>query len=131
MATQLIDALAYKGDKHSVYAIPDSDPDDTMIEQANASQLTEFPRDRDEVVPNEVRKACYLIAYALLDGKIPELELESLDVVSQGYSSVRTTYNRTQNPHEHTINMIPSVEAWNLLRPFLRDGDTIRISRVS
>jgi hypothetical protein len=112
-ATQVIDALNFKGTKHA------------------ASQPLEFPRGTDTEVPEAIRKACYEIAHALLDGKDPELELENLGIVSHGFASARTTYNRNQIPIEHIINGIPSAQAWRLLKPFLRDDEAVKLSRVS
>jgi len=98
---------------------------------AEASQELEFPRGSDTEVPLAIRRACFEIAHSLLDGKDPELELENLGIVSQGYSSVRTTFSRTHVPVEHIVNGVPSSLAWRLLLPFLRDDDAIRVSRVS
>ena len=52
---------------------------------AEGSQELEFPRGADTEVPEAIRRACYEIAHTLLDGKDPELELENLGIVSQGY----------------------------------------------
>ena len=101
------------------------------IMAAEGSQELEFPRSADTEVPEAIRRACYEIAHTLLDGKDPELELENLGIVSQGYASVRTTFSRTHVPVEHIVNGVPSALAWRLLLPFLRDDDAIRVSRVS
>jgi hypothetical protein len=132
-ATQIIDGLNYKGNKHSVYMLLDANSaaSTSEIQAAEASQALEFPRGADTEVPEAIRRACYEIAYALLDGKDPELELENLSVESMGYGQVRTGYSRNQVPIEHIINMVPSSVAWRLLRPFLRDGDAVKLSRVS
>ena len=156
-ATQIIDTLNYKGHKNAVYLLlqqypykseltafdpfveftvqpPTLYPGGPTFDQlraAEASQPLEFPRGSDTEVPDAIRMACYEIAFSLLDGKDPEMELENLAVVSQGYSSVRTTYSRTQVPQEHLINGVPSAAAWRLLRPFLRDGDALKLKRVS
>src|SRR5690606_14958372 len=97
-ATLIIDTLAFKGRKHSVYTLLQSNPNATVeqVRQAEASQMLEFPRGSDTEVPDAIRVACYEIAYSLLDGKDPEIELENLGISSQGISSVRTTYNRAQ-----------------------------------
>lgn len=129
-ATQVIDALNFKGSKHPVYEL-DDDASDEEIRDAEASQALEFPRGDDTEVPEVIRLSCYEIASSLLDGKDPEVELETLGIVSQGYGTVRTTYNRAQVPIEHLINGIPNAKAWRWLRPFLRDDDAIRLSRVS
>jgi hypothetical protein len=129
-ATQIIDTLNFKGKKATVFVLPTSA---TLAEvmAAEAAQEREFPRGADIDVPQEIRVASYEIAYSLLDGKDPEVELENLGLISQGYASVRTTYNRAQVPIEHIINGIPNAAAWRLLRPFLRDDDKLVLSRVS
>jgi hypothetical protein len=132
-ATRIIDALNFKGYKHTVQVLLDGDPDasDEDIRAQEAAQPLEFPRGDDTEVPEAIRMACYEIAHSLLDGKDPELELENLGIVSQGYESVRTTYSRTQVPIEHIINGVPNAQAWRLLRPFLRDDDAIKLARIS
>jgi hypothetical protein len=129
-ATLVIDTLNFKGRKHLVYALS-SGASNEMIRAAEAEQVLEFPRGTDTEVPEAIRIACYEIAHSLLDGKDPELELENLGIVSQGYASVRTTYSRAHVPIEHIVNGVPNVLAWRHLRPFLRDEDAIRLSRVS
>lgn len=131
-ATQIIDALNFKGDKHAVWTLLQSNPDatDEQIRAADATQVREFPRGADTEVPDSVLAACFEIAYSLLDGKDPELELESLGTISHGLSSVRTTYARNQSPILHTVNGVPSYTAWKLLQPFLRDADSVRLSRI-
>lgn len=152
-ATQIIDTLNYKGYKAPVYAllqtlglteIPHTttfitrngdvsqlQPTLDQLQAANATQALEFPRGADTDVPEAIRIACYEIAHSLLDGKDPEMELENLGIVSQGYAAVRTTYQRSQTPIEHLINGVPNAMAWRLIRPFLRDGDALKISRIS
>ena len=152
-ATQIIDTLNYKGFKapvwtllqqygridypHSnVFVVPNGTvgqlrPTPDEIRVAEASQDLEFPRGADTDVPKEIRMACYEIAHSLLDGKDPELELENLGITSQGYGAVRTSYERNQVPIEHLINGVPNASAWRYLRPFLRDSDAIKISRVN
>ena len=112
-ATAIIDSLNFKGDKN------------------DEDQFLEFPRDGDTMVPETIRKAIYEIARDLLDGKDPETELENLGIVSQGYASGRTSYSRSKVPIEHIINGVPNPLAWRWLKPFLRDDDAIKLSRVS
>ena len=156
-----IDALNFKGQKHTVYVAQQATPDTTSNDEwislyiaatggnsdavaliggyseppinpaDELSQELEFPRDSDTEVPVVIERACYEIAYALLDGKDPELELEAIARGSQAYSSVRTTYSRDQVPLEHVMNMIPSAAAWALLKPFLRDSNYVEFSRAS
>lgn len=132
-ATRILDALNYKGRKSTVAALLDGNPDasDEEIRVQEAAQPLEFPRGADTVVPEAIRMACYEIAHSLLDGKDPELELENLGIVSQGYESVRTTFARAQVPIEHIINGVPNAQAWRLVRPFLRDEDAMILARVS
>lgn len=147
-ATQIIDSLRFKGNKHTVYVLLESyNLDDVppyaaecvntilptlqQIIDAEKAQLLEFPRGADTVVPEAIRRACYELAHTLLDGKDPEIELENLGIVSQGYASVRTTYSRTHVPVTHIVNGVPSALAWRWLQPFLRDDDAIKLSRVS
>jgi len=47
------------------------------------------------------------------------------------YGAVKTNYERSQLPIEHIINMVPSSAAWRLLKPFLRDSDALKLSRLS
>jgi len=112
-ASLIIDALNFKGDKHS------------------ESQWLEFPRDDDTEVPEEIRVTSYEIAHSLLDGKDPDLELEALGIISHSIQDTTTSYSRQQVPIEHIINGVPSEQAWRLLRPFLREDDAIVLSRIS
>jgi len=132
-ATRLIDALNFKGYRAAVYTLllANSSATNAQVREAEASQGLEFPRDTDTEVPTDIERACYEIAYSLLDGRDPDLELESLAVTSQRYASVATVYNRDMQPIEHVVHRIPSAAAWQLLKPFLRDCNEIKLSRVS
>jgi hypothetical protein len=134
-ARAIIDSLNYKGIKHSVYTLCGSSETSGLgqddIRAAEASQPLEFPRGDDTTVPEAIRVAEYEIAYALLDGKDPELELENRAISAMGYGAVKTNYERSHLPIEHIINMEPSTVAWRLLRPFLRDSDALKLSRLS
>jgi len=155
-ATQIIDTLNFKDRKHSVWLVfrqymrlnqdgvvlfapaidmiwltPEYAPPPGALRDAEAAQLHEFPRGSDTVAPQAICYATYEIAYSLLDGKDPELELEALGVSQQSYGSVQTTYSRNNVPLEHLINGVPNVAAWRLIRPFLRQADQVKLSRVS
>lgn len=136
-ATLIIDTLNFKGNKNPVATLYSDaevtgiDPTQAEIEAAYLSQQLEFPRGTDTEVPEDIRIACYEIAHSLLDGKDPEIELENLGISSQGYESVRTTFHRGQVPIEHIINGVPNALAWRKIRPFLRDDDAIKLSRIS
>lgn len=131
-ATRIIDTLNYKGNKATVYALLEENEDatDEEIRAAEASQATQFPRGADTEAPEAIRTACYEIAYALLDGVDPQLELEAIGVSSAGLESVRTTYSRQHKPVDHIINGVPSYAAWRLLLPFLRDDRSVKLLRT-
>jgi hypothetical protein len=112
MATAAIDKLNIAGSK------------------ADADQELQFPRNNDTVVPAAVEKAAYEIILVLLDGYDQEQEVETLGVLSEAYSGVRTTYD-AHYVNDHKRAGIPSSEAWALLLPYLRDPTLMRISRVS
>lgn len=135
-ASQIIDNLNYKGSKAAVVEIlydedwNEVDITDEELRDANLSQPLEFPRGEDTEVPDSILIACWEVAYALLDGVDPDLDVENLGVSSQGYASIRTTYARSQSQVEHLMHGIPSATAWRYLMPFLRDADKIKLSRV-
>lgn len=111
-ATKILDALSYLGAK-------------TISTQDN-----EFPRDiTSDVVPQDVKDATCEIALALLDGVDPEREREGVSLESQGYSSVRSTYNR-EFVQAHISAGIPSATAWSLITKYLKHPGKLRISRV-
>jgi hypothetical protein len=148
-ARRLIDNLNFKGHKHAVWLFirttprPLRDPMNDTIERwseerylaeervAEASQPLEFPRGADTTVPDAICQAQYELAYSLLDGIDPQMELENLSVTAQGYAEVRTHFERNMVPIEHIINLVPNPLAWSLLKPFLRDDQAVRLSRVS
>ena len=132
-ATEIIDALNFKGAKAAVYSLLQSNCEATLQEQrdADATQTLQFPRDNDTVIPESIRRACYEIAHALLDDRDPEIELENLSATSHSIGRISTKHDRTSGPAEHLVNGVPSVTAWRLLRPFVRDGSRIRLRRTS
>lgn len=144
-ATRLIDTLNFKGQKSTVHELLVNKGCSTNlhaavqaecvtideVQEASYEQNTEFPRGDDIYVPRDIKLATYEIAHSLLDDKDPEMELERLSVISQGYASVRVRYDRTHNPLEHLMNMIPNAYAWRLIRPFLRDEDATILRRMS
>jgi hypothetical protein len=125
MATQIIDRLNFAGEK------------------ANNGQVLQFPRKntytdpvtlteaetKDDNVPSDIKIATYLVAYKLLDGYDPDVQAEMLAVEMSKYQSVQTYYDRSFVP-EHMRAGIPSSEAWNYLRPYLRDAREVELSRV-
>jgi hypothetical protein len=111
-ATKIIDSLNILGEKK------------------DENQVLQFPRKEDDDVPNEIKEACWVIALALLDGVDPEIEFENLQMVAQGYANTRSTYDRSL-PAEHLLAGVPSITAWRLLKPFLRDKNEITLLRNS
>jgi hypothetical protein len=99
-------------------------------EMTDSNQENQFPRGGDTEVPQDIQEACAELAMRLLDGVDPELEFENLSMVSQGYSNVRSTYDRT-TPAEHVVAGIVSITAWRKLKPYLRDSRTVELHRVS
>lgn len=93
------------------------------------TQLHQFPRNADLTVPSEIEKACYEIALKLLDGYDPDMEVDNLAAESQGFSTVRETYNRTF-ALDHMRAGIPSAKAWEYLKPYLAEYRSIKICRV-
>lgn len=112
MATSLIDRLNFLGEK------------------TDENQALQFPRDADTDIPDDIKFACCECALALLDGVDPEMEYENLSMVSQGYSNVRSTYDRSR-PAEHILAGIPSVIAWRYLKPYIRDAQSVDLERAS
>lgn len=128
-ATQDMDRLNFAGMKHAAWVVAQTTCDQDTILEASATQPLQFPRGSDEEVPDDIKTACYEIAFNLLDGKDSELEYEDLPTVSQGYSSVRRTYNRSFT-QEHLQHGIVSLLAWRLIKPYLRDGRGVKLCRV-
>ena len=112
IATKLIDALSFDGDK------------------AESTQDLQFPRGSDTVVPTEIEEACAECAYSLLDGVDIEMEYNNLRGVSMGFANVRST-NDTDIVPQHRAAGIPSFIAWRLLLPFLRRLDAVEMKRTS
>lgn len=112
MATRAIDKLNFAGEKY------------------DSSQSLQFPRGDDIEIPVDIEYAAYEIALALLDGYNQDQEVETLGVLTEVYSGVRTTYDASY-VNEHKRAGIPSIEAWEYLKPYLRDQTQLRLSRVS
>ena len=111
-ATQLIDTLNFAGSKYV------------------STQENEFPRGTDTTVPDDIKDACCEIAYNLLDGRDPEYDHEMLNEEQASFGQGRVSKNVSMIP-EAIAHGIPSNHAWNLLKPYLRDGTEIVISRIS
>jgi len=111
-ATKAIDKLNFEGVKN------------------DQLQNLQFPRNDDLTIPLDIEYACYELAVALLDGVNVEQEAQTIGVISESYSGVRTTYDGSY-VNEHIRAGIPSIVAWEYLKPYLRDPRLMRISRVN
>jgi hypothetical protein len=101
-----------------------------IVTPSPVGQDHEFPRDGNTTVPEEILIACCECAIAFLDGVDPELELQSLSSVHQGFAAVRETYD----PHVVKLayrHGIPSMVAWTYLYPFLADPSEVQFRRVN
>lgn len=112
MATKAIDRLNFAGD------------------MADEDQGYQFPRGEDTSVPQDILDATYECAIAFLDDVDLEMEQEAIGVVTESYSGARTTYD-SHNVQDHIRAGIPSITAWNILIPYLRDPQEVSLSRVT
>lgn len=115
-ATRAIDNLNFAGVK----------ADDTWTDGL-PNQPNQFPRGEDTLVPDAVKQACCELALAFLDDVDPNLELEALPIQSQGMGDARTMRD-TSYVMEHVRLGIPSIQAYTLLLPFMRDTQHPRIN---
>ena len=111
-ATRAIDRLNYNGSKTS----------DTQVNQ--------FPRDDDTVVPQDIIDATIEIAIELVEGKEPEKEFENLFTTKSKFDSVEVTFDRSVLP-EHIVAGIMSITAWRLIKPYLRESNRLTLRRTS
>jgi len=112
MGTKIIDQLNYLGEKTS------------------STQENQFPRNDDVDVPQNIKDACAEIALALLDGVDTQIEFENLSMTQHSFVNTKIVFDRDIKP-EHTLSGVPSIIAWRLLSPYLRDPRTVSIDRVS
>lgn len=127
-ATRIIDRLNFVGVKTSVFNAIEEESD---VDVAFAAQPLEFPRGGESSVPEDVKIACYEIAYKILVEKVdPDMEMDELKFAAQTFAGVRSTYDRFNTP-EHLRAGIPSPTAWRHLRPYIEEPDGVSLSRVS
>ncbi len=115
--TRKIDRLQYVGRK-------------TVAAQNQAFPRNNVPGYTDGVIPDEIKIACIEGAYALLSGVDTELAYKNLRSSNEGLAAVRRTYTPSAIP-PHVVALIPSVEAWNYLLPFLAPAGSVTTIRVS
>ncbi len=95
-----------------------------------STQTLQFPRGDDTVIPREIEYANYEIGIKLLEGVDSEVEAQSLGVMSEAYSGAKTAY-QAGFVNEHLRAGIPSILAWEYLKPFLRDNLQLNLTRVN
>lgn len=111
-ATRLIDRLNFANSKY------------------DAEQNLQFPRGTDTTVPIEIEYAVYEIGIKLIEGVDSEIDAQTLGVMSESYSGVQANYHENF-VNEHIRAGIPSIEAWEYLKPFLRDSRQVNLARVN
>lgn len=94
-----------------------------------STQVLEFPRDGETVVPQNIRIACYEEALSLLEGHDPEQEIRNLYNSANQFGPINTNYRNI--PKHHVRAGITSITAWNHLLPYLVDFRTFDWERVS
>jgi len=80
------------------------------------------------IVPQDIKDANCEIALALLEGKDPNAEAEGASVKSFKIGPVSQT-NRDVD-QIHLLRGIPSLSAWRLLMPYMKDDYAIRLHRT-
>jgi hypothetical protein len=111
MATSIIERLNFTGD------ITDSEQD------------LEFPRDGDIDIPQCIKDACCMCALKFLEGYSIDDARDEERISSQGYGSVRQSTRDLALPY--LAAGIPSAEAWDLLLPYLVQGNAVHMDRIS
>ena len=111
-ATIIIDRLNFAGTK--------TDPE----------QRRQFPRGVDESVPEDIKFAACHIALSLLDGVDLEMEIANFSITQHKIGPINTNYDRSRLA-DHIKAGIPSLEAWRYLYPYLRQMDSVQLSRRS
>lgn len=112
MATDALERLNYDGSK------------------TDAEQDLQFPRDGDTEIPVAMKQACCECAYAFIDGYDQEYEMDNVRATSLKFANVVTKYDSRVVPY-HKIEGIPSIKAWQLIQPFLRDTKSMELIRSS
>lgn len=92
-----------------------------------ASQDNEFPRGTNASVPTNILDACAEIAIKLLDGFDEDEEIAKLYNTAESWGSMRIV--RREFSPDYISAGIPSVVAWRLLLPYLRDPKSVRMYR--
>ena len=134
-ATNRIDRLNFTGLRTADYNVNtaavrnDSCFSISYPPDGSPGQVLEFPRNGNDTVPQDILAACCEIAYALLDGIDPEIEMQNANTTSQRFSALAETYDAdiVLFAFKHGI---PSLTAWNYLVPYLADPFSLSLKRI-
>lgn len=129
MGADDMDRLNFVGMKHAAWVAFQTTHDKDELLAAGATQARQFPRGSDTETPDAVKRANCEIAFSRIDGIDPDQEYIALTTVSEGYSSVRQTYNRSI-VLDHILHGIASATAWRYLLPYLRRDRGVKLRRV-
>jgi hypothetical protein len=149
MASAAIDKLRYKGAKNTLYTALVAAGGDTSltvdqmlarttltqkeIDDANAAQATQFPRDGAADIPDQAFWAVCEEARELLSGRDPQQEHRNMEITSENIGGQQASFAvsgsfLSKSPPQHTIHQIVSPRAWQYLVPFLaRDNDSFQV----
>ena len=89
-----------------------------------------WPRYDESDIPDSIKEATILMAFDLLNGIDPDKEIESLNLTSAAYGSLRTSYTRDQIP-AYILAGITSAKVWSYILPYLNENNQIKLQRVS
>lgn len=124
-ATRAMDNLNYVGIKNDRTQLLEFPRQPRLV----SSNEQHFERAFMPTIPKEIYIACCEEAIVRLDSIDPEMEINSLGVVSTGYASVREQVDRAI-PNEATRAGIMSQVAWNFLVPWLADPLSFHLTKV-
>lgn len=110
-ATKSIDRLRFKGAK------------------SVSTQPLEFPR-AELVVPTQIEQASYYLAGSYLPEHNADEDYSVVGVIQEKFHAVMREYKETGRDLTHIASGIPSIEAWRLLKPFLRSSRQIKFTRI-
>ncbi len=86
---------------------------------ATADQRLWHPVAGESLIPTPLKEACALIAVELLRGRDPEKDYLSAALSGERFARISATRDTNLIP-PHLAGAIPSLEAWRLIRPYLR-----------
>lgn len=97
---------------------------------ADPDQGAHFPIAGQTVVPDDVKWACAELAATLADNRDLQMDYEEIAISSHKLGKVGVNRD-TDVRLPHVLAGIPSLEAWRLLRPFIRVNQNINLLRVN